>query len=119
MQAAAQERVKAFAATGNGLLVKFFMMLGSNEAWKDGEAAMLDLKIMVAAPEGNAAHLHHSQAPSVGTIIQGHLFKRDYTVCYRMELKILGSRRQIIEEKDGALAPGKKVLEREDLAAVA
>ena len=74
MQAPAQERIEAFGPTRDGLTVKLLMMLGGDEPREDGEAAVFDYEIMVAAAERDAAHFRrrgvavsrlHSPAPAV------------------------------------------------------
>ena len=94
-------------------------MLGRDQPGIDLEPALLDREVVVATAEPDAAHLHHTQAPTLGTVVDGELLQHDDPVGDRMQLDVVLLGREIVEEDDGAPTLREEVFQREHLPAIA
>ena len=93
-------------------------MLGGNESGEDDEAASSNDVVVIPAPEGGPAELHHAYPSPIGAVLARGLFERDHTVRKALDLQIRIACAPIVEQEHRAIATGKKLLQTEDLSAV-
>src|SRR3982751_2556285 len=102
-----------------GLLPKGPVMLGGDQAGKDLQATTPDHEVMVAAPEVHASHLDDPNAPPLRPVSGSKLLEMDDGVAETVQVQVVLMGRQVVEQQYGRVVEQEKVLEREDLAAVA
>jgi hypothetical protein len=85
----------------------------------DLQAAALDGEVVKPALEGNAAHLDDPQPAPFRAIVDGGLLQKHHPVRDRVQLKVILTGGEVIEQNDGRAPASKKVLQGKDLAAIA
>src|SRR5690348_8881382 len=119
LQSATQQRIEFGVAAGHEIARKILVVLRGDQAWINPQAAALDGEIMEAAGERNAPHLDNPQPPAFRAVVDRQLLEEYHAVHDRMELEILLLRSEVIEQDHGGLAAGEKVLQGQNLSAVA
>src|SRR4051812_28983600 len=94
-------------------------MLGRYEARKDFESSTHDRVIVIAAAELYAAKLHHSEPAPLRAVFRVELLQKHDAVCDALHLKVTVRGSQVIEQHDRTVPACKKLLEGENLPAVA
>jgi hypothetical protein len=74
---------------------------------------------MKAAPEIAAAHLEDPKPPALRPVLKRVMFQPDHPMDEAMQVQIVGLISEIVQEQHRATLLGKKVLERDHLAAIA
>ncbi len=119
LQPAAEHLVELRVAAGGELPREGGMVLGGHQPRMDVEAAPLDGEVVEAAPEWDAAHLHHPHAPPLGAVVYGQLLQHHHPVGDGVELQVVLRGGEIVEQDHGALTLGEEVLQGQHLAPVA
>ena len=86
------------------------------DAWIYGDAARLDAKIVVAAPESDPAQLRHLKPPPFRAVLQGNVLEDDHPMSEAVQLEITFTGALIVQEEDRALSAGEELLQCQDLS---
>jgi hypothetical protein len=95
------------------------MMLGCNEPRENIDPACFDREIMITAAERNAAHLLHPKPSAFCAIFESKLLQKNHPMRNRVQMHVAAVSRQIVQQEHGAFSSGKKMLQRQDLPAIA
>ena len=116
---AAEQGIEFTDAAAHHSAGVFGPVLGRDEARKYADTARREDEVMIAAAEILAAAFDDAQTPPLAAIDRRELVEMDDAVGDAVDGAIGALRRQVVEHDHGGIVPGKIVLEREDLAAVA
>src|SRR5690349_19534663 len=90
--------------------------LSRREARIHDDAAGADAKIVVAAPEAQAAKLRHLQPASFGPVLQRDVLENDDAVGQAVELQVALGAALVVEEENGTGAAREEMFQRKDLS---
>src|SRR5690349_7055880 len=93
-------------------------IVGRSDAGKHLYSASGDHIIMMATKKFQTPNLHDIQAAALIAKFRMHFLQVNHSMHNALYLKVLGSRREIIEHEHGALLRRKILLEGQHLAAV-
>jgi hypothetical protein len=82
------------------------------------EAAPANHEVVVSADELDSTHFNDAQSTALRAVLDCQLFQQHYAVRDRMQLQIVASRSEVIQQNDRAAPTSEKVLERQHLPPV-
>ncbi len=119
LDAAAEKRIERLDVRLERRSLEFAAVFRRHEPRKHAHAARFDDEVVVTTPETLSPILEYSQPAAVGAVFRRQLLESDDAMRDAMDRPVLLVGRQVIEHQDRAVPLREKMLQREDLPAIA